>query len=99
MTYMRACMSSKFGQIRPLFTMATDRVIMAKKCHHFFSAVFHPILFILADNNDDMHEQLGNSLKTVQFVLRPFFVPFSYALFRLYHQFSPHVASYFVENR
>ena len=23
-----------------------------KRCHNFFSAVFHPILFILADNND-----------------------------------------------
>ena len=40
--------------------MATDnshRVIMGKgkRCCHFFSAVFHPILFILA-GNDDMHE-------------------------------------------
>ena len=30
MTYMRAWMSSKYGQIRPLVSMATDRVIMAK---------------------------------------------------------------------
>ena len=58
MTYMRAWMSSKFGQIRPLVSMATDRVIMAKRYHHFFSAVFHLILFIRADNND-MHENSG----------------------------------------
>ena len=52
MTYMRAWMSSKFGQIRPLVSMATDRVIMAKTVSPLFSAFFHPILFILADNND-----------------------------------------------
>ena len=42
--------------------MATDsnRVIM-EKCCHFFSAVFHPILFILA-GNDDKHVSL-DSLK------------------------------------
>ena len=55
MTYMRAWMSSKFDQIRPLVSMATDRVIMAKTVSPLFSAVFHPILFILADNKD-MHE-------------------------------------------
>ena len=49
-------MSLKFGQIRLLVPMATDRVIMEKKRYcHFFLAVFHPILFILA-GNDDMHE-------------------------------------------
>ena len=37
--------------------MATDRVIMEKQCCHFFSAVFYPILFILA-GYDDMHESL-----------------------------------------
>ena len=38
--------------------MATDRVIMGKKrCCHFFTAFFHPILFKLA-GNDDMHESL-----------------------------------------
>ena len=57
MTYMRAWMSLKFGQIRLLVSMATDRVIMEKQCCHFFSAVFHPIHFILA-GNDDMHESL-----------------------------------------
>ena len=55
MTYMRAGMNLKFGQIRLLVPMATDRVIMEIRCCHFFSAVFHPILFILA-GNDDMHE-------------------------------------------
>ena len=48
-------MSLKFGQIRLLVSMATDRVIMETQCCHFFSAVFYPILFILA-GNDDMHE-------------------------------------------
>ena len=47
-------MSLKFGQIRLLVSMATDRVIMEKRCCHFFSAVFHPILFVLV-RNDDMH--------------------------------------------
>ena len=55
MTYMRAWMSSKFGQIRPLVSMATDRVIMAKMVSPLSLGFFHPILFILADNND-MHE-------------------------------------------
>ena len=51
MTYMRAWLSLKFGQIRRLVSMATDRVII-KRSDHFFLAVFHPILFILADNNN-----------------------------------------------
>ena len=42
-------------QIRTLATESSHRVIMGKQCLHFFLAVFHPILFILADN-DDMHE-------------------------------------------
>ena len=50
-------MSLKFGQISPLVSMATDRVMMEKWCCHFFSAVFNLILFILA-GNDDMHESL-----------------------------------------
>ena len=50
-------MSLKFGQIQLLVSMATDRVIMEKQCCHFLSAVFYPILFILA-GNDDMHEGL-----------------------------------------
>ena len=55
MKYMRSWMSSNFGQIRPLVSMATDRIIMAKTVSPFFSAVFHSICFILADNYD-MHE-------------------------------------------
>ena len=48
-------MGLKFGQIRLLVPMATGRVIMEKKrCCLFFLAVFHPILFILA-GDDDMH--------------------------------------------
>ena len=46
--------------IKTLVSLATDsshRVIMEKRCCHFFSAVFHPILFILA-GNDDMHGSL-----------------------------------------
>ena len=44
--------------IRTLVSMATEsshRVIMEKTVSPLFSAVFHPILFILA-GNDDMHE-------------------------------------------
>ena len=51
-------MSLKFGQISPLVSMATDRVIKTyngKMVLPLFSAVFYPILFILA-GNDDMHE-------------------------------------------
>ena len=53
MTYMRAWMSLKFGQIGLLVSMAADNG--KKRCCHFFSAVFYPILFILG-GNDDMHE-------------------------------------------
>ena len=36
--------------------MVTDRVMMGKKgCLHFFLAVFHPFLFILA-GIEDLHE-------------------------------------------
>ena len=48
-------MSLNFGQIQPLVSMVTDRVMFEKRCLHFFSAVFHLILYILA-GNDDMHE-------------------------------------------
>ena len=48
-------MSLKLGQIQPLVSMVTDRVMMGKWCLHFFSAVFHLIFFILV-GNDDMHE-------------------------------------------
>ena len=48
-------MSLKFGLIRTLVSMVTDRVMMGKRCLHFCWAVFHPLLFIIA-GNDDMHE-------------------------------------------
>ena len=48
-------MSLKFVQIQLLVSMVTDGLMMQKRCLHFFSAVFHPFLFILA-GNDDMHE-------------------------------------------
>ena len=48
-------MSLKFGQIQPLVSMVTDGVMTEKTIFYFFSAVFHPFLFILA-GNDDMPE-------------------------------------------
>ena len=45
MTYMRALMTLKFGQIRLLVSMATDRVIMEKSVathgYFFLSNPFH----------------------------------------------------------
>ena len=55
MTYMKAWMSLKFGQIRLLVPMATDRVMMEKKVLPLFLGYFYSILFILA-GNDDMHK-------------------------------------------
>ena len=40
MTYMRAWMTLKFGQIRLLVSMATDRVIMEKNGVATFSRLF-----------------------------------------------------------
>ena len=40
MTYIRAWVSLKFGQIRPLVSMATDRVIMAKTVSPLFLGGF-----------------------------------------------------------
>ena len=48
-------MSLKFGQIQPLVSIVTDRVLMEKTVSPLFSAVFHLFLFVLA-GNDDMHE-------------------------------------------
>ena len=48
-------MSSKFGQMRPLVSMATDRVTV---CHHVFPNIFDRIYFILA-GNDDIHKSLN----------------------------------------
>ena len=58
-------MSLKFGQISRLVSMATDRVKMEKKTVlPLYFAVFYPILFILA-GNDDMHES------SEEFEIRP----------------------------
>ena len=48
-------MSSKFSQMRPLVSMATDRVTVG---HHVFSNVFDRLRFILA-GNDDIHKSLN----------------------------------------
>ena len=40
-------MSLTFGQIQPLVSMVIDRVMMGKRCLHFFSAFFHPFLLYL----------------------------------------------------
>ena len=51
-------MSSKFSQMRPLVSMATDRVTVGKRWYHIFSKVFDRIHFILA-GNDDIHKSLN----------------------------------------
>ena len=51
-------MSSKFGQMRPLVSMATDRVTVGKRRHHVFSNFFDRLRFILASNND-IHKSLN----------------------------------------
>ena len=45
MTCMRARMRSKFGQIRPLVSIATDRVIMAKMVSPLFLGCFSSYSF------------------------------------------------------
>ena len=51
-------MSSKFGEMRPLVSMATDGVTVGKRRHYFFSNVFDRIHFILA-GNCDIHKSLN----------------------------------------
>ena len=53
-TYTRAWMSMKFGQIQPLVSMVTDGVMTEKTMSLLFLGCFNPIFFILADI-DDMH--------------------------------------------
>ena len=51
--HIRAWMSSKFGQMRPLVFMATDRVTVGEKGVITFSRTFLiGSLFILAGNDD-----------------------------------------------
>ena len=65
MTCMRAWRSLKFGQIRLLVPMTTDRVIMEKTVLPLFlDCFFFPILFVLT-GNDDMHES------SEEFEIRP----------------------------
>ena len=67
MTCMRAQTSSNFALIGPPTAELAalerlknpHRLIMGKRCLHFFSAVLDGILFILA-GNDNIHENLDN---------------------------------------
>ena len=63
-TCIKAWMSSKFSQIGPLVSMATDSVEFEKRLCHFFSLVLDGILFILT-GNDDIHKSLD------EFEIRP----------------------------
>ena len=51
-------MSSKFSQMRPLVSMATDRVTVGKTVLSHFLESFDRIHFILAAN-DDIHKSLN----------------------------------------
>ena len=51
-------MSSKFGQIRPLVSMATDSVIIRKTVLPLFLDCFDGIHLILT-GNDDIHKSLN----------------------------------------
>ena len=51
-------MSLKFGQMRPLVSMATDRVTVGKTASSRFLNVFDWIHYILA-GNADMHKSLN----------------------------------------
>ena len=50
-------MSSKFSQMRPLVSIATDRVTVGKTASSRFLELFDRIHFILA-GNDDIHKSL-----------------------------------------
>ena len=63
-TCIKAWMSSKLGQIRPLVSMATDSFIIWKTVSNFFSVVLDGILFILTGNYD-IHKSLD------EFEIRP----------------------------
>ena len=51
-------MSSKFSQMRPLVSMATDRVTVGKSVLSHFLKRFDRIHFIL-EGNDDIHKSLN----------------------------------------
>ena len=58
MTCTRAWMSSKFGQMRPLVSLATDKVTVGKTASSRFFERFDRNHFILA-GNDDIHKSLN----------------------------------------
>ena len=58
-------MRLKLDQIQPLVSMVTDRVKMEKQCLHFFSAVFHPFLFILAGNDECMRARMSSNFSLI----------------------------------
>ena len=51
-------MSSKFSQMRPLVSMATDRVTVGNTASSFFSNIFDWIHF-LHEGNNDIHKSLN----------------------------------------
>ena len=51
-------MSSKFGKMRPLVSMATDRVTVGKTASLRFLELFDRIHFILA-GTDEIHKSLN----------------------------------------
>ena len=55
-TYIRALMSLKFGQIQPLVSMVTDRVMIGKDGVSTFSRLFFLLILFILACNDDMHE-------------------------------------------
>ena len=57
-------MSLKFGQMRPLVSMATDRITVGKMVSSHFSNIFDWIHLILV-GNDDIHKSLN------EFEIRP----------------------------
>ena len=57
-TCIRAWMSSKFGQMRPLVSTATDRVTVEKRRHNVCLNIFDWIHFIFT-GNDDIHKSLN----------------------------------------
>ena len=56
--YIRAGMSSKFGNMQPLVSMATDRVTVGKTMSSHFLECFNRIHFILA-GKDNIHKSLN----------------------------------------
>ena len=60
-------MSSKFSQMQPLVSMATDRVTVGKTVLSHFSKFFNLIHFILA-GNDDIHKSLNEFEMCIMYI-------------------------------